>query len=68
MSGFMFKFRYYTCFNFRKFDRREYSFKAGEISVAKSAQVHGAKNVGVEPFVFISVVAQGKAGYAASEK
>jgi len=44
------------------------SLKAGEIAVAKSAQVHGAKNVGVEPFVFVSVVAPGNAGYAVSEK
>jgi quercetin dioxygenase-like cupin family protein len=44
------------------------SLKAGEIAVAKPAQVHGAKNVGLEPFVFVSVVAPGNAGYAVSEK
>jgi len=44
------------------------SLKAGEIAVAKPGQVHGAKNVGLEPFVFVSVVASGSAGYALAEK
>jgi quercetin dioxygenase-like cupin family protein len=38
---------------------------AGEIAVAKPNQVHGAKNVGTEPFVFVSVVTPGNAGYYA---
>ncbi|MCR4287602.1 MAG: cupin domain-containing protein [Deltaproteobacteria bacterium] len=42
--------------------------KAGEIAVAKSGQVHGAMNSGSEPFIFISVVAPGNAGYALAEK
>jgi quercetin dioxygenase-like cupin family protein len=42
--------------------------RAGEIAVAKPGQVHGAKNFGPEPFVFVSVVASGNAGYALGEK
>ncbi len=42
--------------------------KAGEIAVAKSGQVHGAMNSGAEPFIFVSVVAPGNAGYALAEK
>lgn len=41
---------------------------AGEIAVARPGQVHGARNVGAEPFVFVSVVASGAAGYALAEK
>ena len=41
---------------------------AGHIAVAKPGQVHGAKNIGSEPFVFVSVVASGNAGYALAEK
>jgi quercetin dioxygenase-like cupin family protein len=44
------------------------SLKAGEIAVAGPYQVHGAKNIGLEPFVFVSVVAPGNAGYAAADK
>lgn len=44
------------------------SLKAGEIAVAKPGQVHGAKNTGAKPFVFVSVVASAKAGYALAEK
>jgi quercetin dioxygenase-like cupin family protein len=44
------------------------SLKAGEIAVAKPNQVHGAKNVDLEPLVFVSVVAPGNAGFAVSEK
>ncbi len=43
------------------------NLKAGEIAVARPAQVHGAINRGLEPFVFVSVVAPGNAGYAVSE-
>jgi len=42
--------------------------KAGEIAVAKPGQVHGAINSGSEPFVFVSVVASGNAGYALADK
>ncbi len=38
--------------------------KVGEIAVARPGEVHGAVNDGVEPFVFVSVVAPGNAGYA----
>jgi quercetin dioxygenase-like cupin family protein len=38
--------------------------KEGEIAVARPGQVHGARNSGSEPFVFVSVVASGNAGYA----
>jgi quercetin dioxygenase-like cupin family protein len=44
------------------------NLKANEVAVAKPGQVHGAKNVGSEPFVFVSVVASGNAGYALAEK
>lgn len=42
--------------------------KAGEIAIAKAGQVHGAINRGDEPFVFVSIVAPGNAGYALAEK
>ena len=42
--------------------------KAGEIAVAKHGQVHGAINSGSEPFVFVSVVASGNAGFALADK
>jgi len=42
--------------------------KAGEIAVAGPGQVHGAMNADPEPFVFVSVVAPGDAGYAPAEK
>lgn len=43
--------------------------KAGEIAVAKPGQVHGAINSGSElPFVFVSVVAPGSAGFALAQK
>jgi quercetin dioxygenase-like cupin family protein len=35
----------------------------GDIAVAKNNQVHGAKNIGNEPFVFVSVVSPSGAGY-----
>jgi quercetin dioxygenase-like cupin family protein len=42
--------------------------KAGEIAVAKPGQVHGAKNTNsTEPFIFVSVVAPGNAGYALAD-
>jgi quercetin dioxygenase-like cupin family protein len=37
--------------------------KANEIVVARPNQVHGAKTIGNMPFVFVSVVAPGNAGY-----
>ena len=42
--------------------------KAGDIAVAKQGQVHGAMNSGREPFVFVSVVAPGNAGFSLAEK
>lgn len=42
--------------------------KAGDIAVARPGQVHGAKTIGAEPFVFVSVVAAGDAGYALAGK
>ncbi|MBI5598994.1 MAG: cupin domain-containing protein [Deltaproteobacteria bacterium] len=42
--------------------------KAGEIAVARPGQVHGVRNSGPEPFIFVSVVASGNAGYALAEK
>ncbi|WP_394751834.1 cupin domain-containing protein [Crenothrix sp.] len=44
------------------------TIKTHDIAVAKPNQVHGAKNTGLEAFVFVSVVASGSAGYALSEK
>ncbi len=45
-----------------------HALKAGEIAVAMPGQVHGARNVGTEPFLFVSVVASGNAGYALAQK
>ena len=43
--------------------------KTGEIAVAKPGQVHGAMNTDPEtPFIFVSVVAPGSAGFALAEK
>lgn len=42
--------------------------RAGDIAVAKPGQVHGARNDGPEPFLFVSVVASGNAGYALAER
>src|SRR5664279_4365900 len=42
--------------------------KAGDIAIARPGQVHGAKNSGSGPFVFVSVVASGNAGFALAEK
>jgi quercetin dioxygenase-like cupin family protein len=42
--------------------------RAGEIAVAKLGQVHGARNNGSEPFIFVSVVASGNAGYVLAKK
>lgn len=42
--------------------------KVGEIAVAKPGQVHGAKNSGTEPFIFVSVVTSIHAGYVLAEK
>lgn len=42
--------------------------RTGEIAVAKPGQVHGAKNNGSEPFIFVSVVASGNAGYVQTKK
>lgn len=42
--------------------------KANDIVVAQPNQVHGARTIGDEPFVFVSVVAPGNAGYQLAEK
>lgn len=44
------------------------NLKANEVAIAKPGQVHGAKNDGSEPFVFVSVVASRNAGYTLAEK
>jgi quercetin dioxygenase-like cupin family protein len=41
---------------------------AGDIAIAKPGQVHGALNIGSVPFIFVSVVASGNAGFALAEK
>jgi quercetin dioxygenase-like cupin family protein len=41
--------------------------RAGDIAIARPGQVHGAVNSGSEPFVFVSVVASGNAGFALAE-
>jgi quercetin dioxygenase-like cupin family protein len=43
------------------------TLRRGDIAVAAPGQCHGARNLGVEPFLFISVVAPAKAGYEAVE-
>lgn len=40
----------------------------GDIAIAKPGQVHGAFNTGSVPFIFVSVVAPGNAGFALAEK
>ncbi|WP_294532221.1 cupin domain-containing protein [uncultured Rhodoblastus sp.] len=42
--------------------------KAGDIAIALPGQAHGATNTGSDPFVFVSVVAPGNAGFALAEK
>lgn len=42
--------------------------KAGDIAIARPGEVHGAMNRGAVPFVFVSVVASGRAGFALAEK
>jgi quercetin dioxygenase-like cupin family protein len=42
--------------------------KTNDITVAKPNQVHGARTVGNSPFIFVSVVAPGGAGYALADK
>jgi quercetin dioxygenase-like cupin family protein len=44
------------------------AIKAHDIVVAKPGQVHGARCIGDEAFVFVSVVASGNAGFALVEK
>ena len=41
---------------------------AGDIAIAKAGQVHGALNTGPGPFIFVSVVAPGDAGFELAEK
>jgi quercetin dioxygenase-like cupin family protein len=42
--------------------------KANDIAVARANQIHGAKNLVGEPFVFVSVVTPASAGYNLAEK
>ena len=43
--------------------------KAGEIAIARQGQVHGAINTDTaEPFIFVSVVAPGNAGFSLAKK
>ena len=42
--------------------------KTNDIAVAKPNQVHGARTVGNSPFIFVSVVAPGGAGYTLADK
>jgi quercetin dioxygenase-like cupin family protein len=42
--------------------------KASEIAVARNGEVHGAKTIGDEPFVFVSVVSPNGAGYELVEQ
>jgi quercetin dioxygenase-like cupin family protein len=42
--------------------------KPNDIAVARPKQVHGAKNLGDDPFVFVSVVTPAGAGYDLAEK
>lgn len=44
------------------------SLKTGDIAVAMPGQVHGARNTGAEPFIFVSVVSPGNPGFALAEK
>lgn len=44
------------------------TLKSGGIAVALPGQVHGARNIGAEPFVFVSVLASANAGYALAEQ
>lgn len=41
---------------------------AGDVVVAKSNEVHGVRNGGNEPLIFISVVSPAEAGYELLEK
>ena len=44
------------------------ALREGEIAVARPGQVHGARNTGTEPFVFVSVVASANAGFVLAER
>lgn len=41
--------------------------KAGDVAVAGTGQIHGARNIGSEPFVFVSIVAPADAGLESDE-
>jgi len=41
---------------------------AGDIAIAKPMQVHGARNTGAVPFIFVSVVSSGDAGFMPADK
>ena len=41
---------------------------AGDIAIAQPMQVHGARNTGTVPFIFVSVVSSGDAGYMLADK
>jgi quercetin dioxygenase-like cupin family protein len=44
------------------------NIKANEIAVAKKGEVHGARTIGDEPFIFVSVVSPSGAGYELAEQ
>ena len=57
------------CADYYQGDGVATALKVGEIAIAHPGQVHGAINRDAhEPFVFVSVVAPGAAGYALAEK
>lgn len=41
---------------------------AGDIAIAQPMQVHGARNTGAMPFIFVSVVSSGDAGYMPADR
>jgi len=41
---------------------------AGDIAIAGPMQVHGARNTGSVPFIFVSVVSTGDAGFMLADK
>lgn len=49
-------------------DGQAMPLKTGDITIAKSGEVHGALNVGSEPFIFVSVVTGSNAGFQLAGK
>jgi len=44
-------------------DGKSRAIKVGDVAIAAIGQIHGARNRGGEPFVFVSVVSPAEAGY-----